>query len=74
MLAPIAKHLYTKILISINRIKRHKWVNQLMIRFEKITDDNYSECIKLDPGGKGRKCAAPNVNRTVTADSFVEEQ
>jgi hypothetical protein len=24
-----------------------------MIRFEKITDDNYGECIKLDPGEIG---------------------
>ncbi len=38
-----------------------------MIRFEKITEDNYSECIKLDPGEKGRKYVAPNVNSLAIA-------
>jgi diamine N-acetyltransferase len=38
-----------------------------MIRFEKITDDNYGECIKLDPGEKGRKYVAPNVNSLAIA-------
>ena len=33
-----------------------------MIRFEKITFDNYDECIALDPGIEGRKLVAPNVN------------
>lgn len=38
-----------------------------MIRFEKITDDNYGECIKLDPGENGRKLVAPNVNSLAIA-------
>ncbi len=38
-----------------------------MIRFEKITEDNYYECIKLDPGEKGRKLVAPNVNSLAIA-------
>lgn len=38
-----------------------------MIRFEKITDDNYGECIKLNPGQKGSKYVAPNVNSLAIA-------
>lgn len=41
--------------------------NNYMIRFEKITVDNYSECIKLDPGEAGRKFVAPNVNSLAIA-------
>ncbi|MGL1891635.1 MAG: GNAT family N-acetyltransferase [Spirochaetaceae bacterium] len=38
-----------------------------MIRFEKITLDNYRECIKLDPGVAGSKFVAPNVNSLAIA-------
>ncbi len=38
-----------------------------MIRFEKITEENYSECLKLDPGEKASKYVAPNVNSLAIA-------
>lgn len=38
-----------------------------MIRFEKITEDNYGECIALDPGEIGSKYVASNVNSLAKA-------
>lgn len=38
-----------------------------MISFKKITDENYGECIKLNPGEKNSKFVAPNVNSLAIA-------
>ncbi len=38
-----------------------------MIKFEKISEENYSECLQLDPGEKGSKYVAPNVNSLAIA-------
>lgn len=38
-----------------------------MIKFEKITEDNYSDCLDLSPGEEGKNFVAPNVNSLAVA-------